>query len=664
LLLAKHPLLQVKPDWQARGLCRELALEFLSAPEIERYLSLEFPEHRFPPELTSLIQAKTEGSPLFMVDLVRDLRNRKVIAQEQGNWGLVRAVPEIEHELPESMRGMIERKIGQLSEEDRPLLEVASVQGYEFDSAVVAQVLNLGAGQVEERLEKLERVFAFVRLVSEKELPDRSLTLRYRFVHVLYQNTFHSSLRASRKVELSRTVAQTIEKYYGEERKSMANELAMLWESAREYAAAADYFRIAAQHAVQVFASQESVTLARRGIAMLQHLPDSSERRAQELFLQVVLGNSLMATRGFAAPELEETYSRARELCRQVGDTPHLLPVIFGEYAFHFVRANLRRALEVAREFLVRAEQQQGPALLAGHRIVGMPLLCMGELVAARKHFEQAASRYEAEAHRHMAFLYGHDVGMASNINLGVGLWLLGYPDAARKQSRDSLGLAREVPHAASQAYSMTHSAMVRGFCGEWQEAFELAENAITLTTRQGLALWLAWALTLRGRALAELGKVKEGIDQIRQGLESAQVIKAELWIPYHLCLLAEVYYRDEMWPTARASLDEAQRFIEKNEERYWEAEVYRLRGELLLMDGAPEANECFHRALEIARRQQAKSLELRAAMSLARSLQRQGKASEAHEVLAESYRWFTEGFDTADLKQAKALLAELNATT
>lgn len=185
MLLAKHPFLQIKPDLQARGCCRELSLEFLTEAEIADYLTLEFPRHAFPADFARLIHAKTEGSPLFMADLVRYLRDRGVIAQSSGSWKLEQALPDIERELPESVRGMIERKIAQLSEDDRKLLTAASVQGYEFDSAVVARALNLDADAVEERLEKLERIFAFVKLVDEAEFPNRSLTLKYRFVHVL-----------------------------------------------------------------------------------------------------------------------------------------------------------------------------------------------------------------------------------------------------------------------------------------------------------------------------------------------------------------------------------------------------------------------------------------------------------------------------------------------
>ncbi|HEX4947200.1 MAG TPA: AAA family ATPase [Blastocatellia bacterium] len=664
MLLAKHPFLQIKPDLQARGLCRELLLEFLTEAEIAEYLTLEFPQHRFPREFATLIHAKTEGSPLFMADLVRYLRDRHVIANTSGAWKLEQALPAIERELPESVRGMIERKIAQLSEEDRKLLTAASVQGYEFDSAVVAQVLNLDPDEVEERLEKLERVFAFVKLTSESEFPNRTLTLKYRFVHVLYQNALYATLRATRKVALSRTVAETMEALHGEQRDGIANELALLWEAAREYSRSADYFRLAAQHAVQVFASQESVTLARRGMALLQHLPDNRERRMQELSLQVVLGNSLMATRGYAAPEVEATYARARELCQELDDIAHLLPVLFGVYAFHNVRSNLPLALELGREFLSRAEQQNDPAVLVGHRIIGMPLLSMGQLVAAREQLEVPVARYVSDKHRGLAFLYGHDVGMASNSNLGVTLWLLGYPDQGHRHLEEGLRLAREVPHAPSQAYALYHSAALQQYCRAPQQTLELAEAAIALATEQGLAMWLAWATVLKGWTLAAQDNLAEGIAQIRQGLASARLIKAELYHPYFLCLLAEAQSKSGQSEEGFAALDEAQRFIEKNEERYWEAEVSRLRGELLLRcEGREiEAETCFQRAQKIAQQQKAKSLELRAVTSLARLWQRQGKIAEAQQRLAEIYGWFTEGFDTADLQDAKALLEELSA--
>src|SRR5262249_26995014 len=274
LLLSKHPFVPLKQDFQARGVCREIALELLTQQDIERYLALEFPQHRFPEGLAALIHAKTEGNPLFVVDLLRHLRDRQGLAHEQGRWMLAQSLPDLERELPESVRSMIERKIAQLGEEDRRLLVAASVQGSEFEAAVVARALALDAADVEEQLERLEHVHAFIRLVGEHEFPDRTLTLRYRFVHVLYQNALYASLRPTRRASFSAAVAQALIGYYGEKSRDVAGELAMLWETAREFVRAADCFLQAAQNAARLFANQEAVVLARQGLGMLEALPD------------------------------------------------------------------------------------------------------------------------------------------------------------------------------------------------------------------------------------------------------------------------------------------------------------------------------------------------------------------------------------------------------
>jgi hypothetical protein len=232
LLLSKHPFVPVKQDLQARGACREVALELLGRQDIERYLALEFPEHRFPEELAAVIHNKTEGSPLFMVDLLRHLRDRQVLAQEQGRWVLAQSLPDMQRELPESVRSMIERKIAQLDEEERRLLVAASVQGQEFDAVVVSKALGLDAAEVEEQLEGLERVHGLVRLVRELELPDRTLTLRYRFVHVFYQKALYASLRPTRRAALSAAVARALVGHYGEKNALVAAELALLWVAA------------------------------------------------------------------------------------------------------------------------------------------------------------------------------------------------------------------------------------------------------------------------------------------------------------------------------------------------------------------------------------------------------------------------------------------------
>ena len=368
MMLAKHPFLQIRPDLQARGVCRELALAFLTQVEIENYLEFEFPLHRFPPEFPKLVHAKTEGSPLFMADLIRYLRDRDVIAEQEGEWRLAQSVPEIERELPESVRGMIERKIAQLTDDERQLLVAASVQGAQFDSSVVAAVLHVDPAEIEERLESLERVYAFVKLIGERTLPDRTLTLRYRFVHVFYQNTLYASLRPTRRVQLSRAVAEALQTAYGERSRDVASELAALFEAARDYARAAEYCRLAAENAVHLFASREAAAHARRGLAALESLPENDERRRLEFTLQIALGNILLATRGYASPEVDAAYQRARTLCEQLGDEQSLLPVLYGIYVTRLARARYRDALAAGEEFLALAERLGSPAALVGQR--------------------------------------------------------------------------------------------------------------------------------------------------------------------------------------------------------------------------------------------------------------------------------------------------------
>jgi predicted ATPase len=661
LLLAKHPFLQIKPDLQARGFCRELTLGFLKQAEVAEYLALEFPGHHFPPEFPKLIHAKTEGSPLFMADLVRYLRDRDVIARADGGWALAQALPDIERELPESVRGMIERKIAQLGEEERRLLVAASVQGYEFESAVVARVLKVGADEVEERLEKLERVYAFVRLVDEREYPDRGLTLRYRFVHVLYQNALYAGLRPTRRVSLSREVARALEGFHGDERTGVASELAALWEAAREYARAADYFRLAAGQAGQVMAAQEAAALARRGLRMVEMLPESRERRERELSLLVVLGNALFATRGYAAPEVEETFTRAYELGRQLDDPQHLLPLLWGLYAVSFCRPRYPKALAYGEEFLRLAERVQGPALV-GHTMVGTSLFWMGELEQALDYLRRSASLYAPEQHRPLTWVYGHEPGMYAEVYLSDTLWLLGYPDQALAHAAEVLRLGLAVAQAQSQAFALMSAALINQWRGDLQRMGELTEEGFALCAEQGLPLWLAYATTKRGWLKAERGEAAEGIAEMRRGIAGVRSTGAEIVLTVDLCMLAEQYGKAGRHGEGLAVVAEALALAEKGGERCWEAELYRVKGELLRGAGAEasEAEASFRQAVEIARRQKAKSLELRAAVSLARLWQQQGKRAEAHKILADIYGWFTEGFETLDLKEAGGLLEEL----
>lgn len=664
MLLAKHPFLQIKPDLQARGLCRELLLEFLTEAEIAEYLTLEFPRHAFPPDFAKLIHAKTEGSPLFMADLVRYLRDRGVIAHSSGAWKLEQTLPDIERELPESVRGMIERKIAQLTEEDHKLLTAASVQGYEFDSAVVAEVLKLEPDVVEERLEKLERVFAFVKLVSEGEFPNRTLTLKYRFVHVLYQNALYAALRLTRKASLSREVAQTLEVFYGEQRTNVANALAALYEAGREYATAAEYYRLAAEHDTRVFAYQEAVVLARRGLGLLNSVPDTTARTRQELALQITLSVPLGACRGLASQESRELFTRARELAQQLGDPPELLTIMYGQWRSYLIGGDNNTALELGEEFLALARAKAPAAMIRAHQMMASVLKYRGEFTSACAHTKELLALWNPQLHAGEAVVYAAENPAMIGFFIGAwSLWNLGYPEQALQQSREALALARQDASPFGLALATFMAAELHISRREHQRVREMAEDCLAICTEHGFPQWLANGYICRGWALVEAGQGAGGGAQMREGITAMHAIGADLQRSRYLALLGEACGVTGQLAEGLSLLAEALAFAEQSGERFFEAEIYRLRGELLSQSEAPQAEveECFHQAIKVAQRQQAKSLELRAGMSLARLWQRQGKSAEARQMLAEIYNWFTEGFDTADLREAKVLLEELH---
>jgi predicted ATPase len=656
LAAADHPFLRVKLELQGHGIGREIPMEFLTRADVDRYLNLQFPDHRFPPELSARIHDKTEGNPLFMADLVRFLRDRGVFAEHDGRWVVVGQLPEIEKDLPESVRSMVEKKLAQLDEADHRLLLAASVQGHEFDSAVVSGALALDAAEVEERLDALERACGLVRLVREDELPDRTLTLRYRFVHVLYQNALYASLRPSRKASLSAAVAEALLRHHETQRSTVASELAMLFDAARDFERAAAYFLLAAEQAVRVSANKEAVLLARRGLDALTRMPETPERARQELRLQTTLGPALMATTGVGAPEVQAAYTRARALCQQVGETRELFTVSFGLYQYWIARAEYQMCRELAEQLLALAQKLDDPAfLLLAHNSLANTLALSGEIERAVAHNQQAIAIYVPEHHHSLAALYsGWDPGVACRSGLAKNLWLLGYPDQGRRQGDEAIALAREIAHSYSVVFALVFNAMLHQHCRDARRTQQQADAAIALATEQGLGFWLVWATAFRGWAMAEQGQAEEGIAQLRQAIGGWKAAASGAFVPYFLALLAEAYTKNGQAEEALATLAEALAITERTHENV-EPELHRLKGELL-RDPA-EAEACFHQAIEIARRQNVKSFELRAVMSLSRLYHEHGRQTAARDMLAEIYGWFTEGFDTADLKDAAALL-------
>jgi predicted ATPase len=667
LLRDKHPFGLVKLELQGRGVCREIALPFLTRDDLDRYLALAFAGHQFPAEFATVLHTRTEGNPLFMVDLLRDLRDHAVIVPDPRGWALIRAVPDLQTELPESIRSVIQRKVEQLGKVDRRLLMAASVQGPEFDSVVVAGVLDREAAEVEERLDELERVHGLVRFVREQTLPDGALTLRYAFVHVIYQNALYAALRPTRKATWSGAAAQALLSHYGAKSAERAAELALLFEAARDVGRAADHFLQAAQNAGGIFAHHEAMVLAERGLTVLQAHPQTSERAVRELRLQMALGLQLQVTKGFAAPEVKQAYTRARELSEQTGETAHLFTILWGLWLFYKVRSELAKAQDLAGQLLALAQQSQDPAQhLQALQALTVTSFCLGDPVATRAYTEQAAALYDPERHASHTFLYGQDPGVTCLAVGAVALWLLGYPDQAWERSRRAVALSQRLSQPSTTTLALHFAAMLHQCRREPQLVHECADAALAIAAERRFSFWRAGGTVLRGWALAREGTQASGIAQIRQGLAAWLETGSETYRTYYMALLAKALGLEGQVSEGLAVLAEAIGVVERTGERLYEAELFRLRGEFLLQQpgggdaGGREAEACFRQALEVSGRQQAKSLELRAALSLGRLCQRQGRQAEARRLLAETYDWFTEGFQTPDLQEAKTLLEEL----
>jgi predicted ATPase len=458
----------------------------------------------------------------------------------------------------------------------------------------------------------------------------------------------------------------------------------MHFERGSNYEQAVKYLKQAAENAIRRFAYQEAVGLSRRGLKLLGRLPDTPERAEQELCLQLTLGVPLIATEGYAAPEVGSVYLKARELCQQLGETPDVSEVLWGLRTFYTVRAELGTAREIAEEFLHLAERLPYPGLaMRGHWAMEVTFVHLGEFALAMEHYEKAFLLHDPERHRDDAFLYAQNPGVAMRCFAAWALWFLGQPDQALEQIQEALTLAHELSEPYGLGQALFFAAILHQLRREERRAQEFAEAAIAVSSEHGLALYQAMATITRGWALIGQRREEEAIEQMRQGIAVHQATGAEVMRPHFLGLLAEALGQARQAEEGLRVLEEALEAAHRNGDRCYLAELYRIKGELLLMQATnrgvsraatggntvveaeppmvAQAEGCFDQSIKIAQRQKAKSLELRAVMSVARLYRKQGKQEEAQGLLTEIYDRFTEGFDTKDLREAKALLDELS---
>jgi predicted ATPase len=485
-------------------------------------------------------------------------------------------------------------------------------------------------------------------------------------MHALYQEVLYAQVSASRRVRLHQQIGARLEEGYGAEAQQIAAELATHFSQGRDVWRAIPYLRLAGENALRRSAYQEAIEHLTHGLALLHTLPETTQRSTHELAVLTVLGPALMAKKGYAAPEVERTYFRARELCQQLGDTPQLFPSLRGLWVFYLLRADLETAHELSEQLLALAQSTQDSGhLLAAHHTVGQSALWYRGLAPARAHLEQGIALYDAAYHRSHAVVYGQDSGVACRALVALVLWFQGYPEQALQRASAALTLAQELAHPNSLAVAMHFAAWIHLLRRQVQRTSGQAETLVALARRQGLPFWEAAGRIWSGWAAVAQGQGVAGMTQLRQGVAAWQDTGATLALPQYQILLAEAYGQVGQPDRGLTVLTEALELVGHTGERLWKAELYRLQGQLLLAhtrDNRPEAETCLRAALAIARSQQARSWELRAATSLARLWQEQGKRGAACELLTPVYGWFTEGFDTQDLQEAKALLVDLTS--
>jgi len=671
LIVSGHPLKAVKQELLAKQQCEELPLEYLNEDAVAKYLSIRFPGNRFPAGLARLIHERTDGNPLFMVNAVDFLLAEGLIVEQEKRWELVVEIEKVEVGVPDSVKQMIERQLDYLDAEKRRTLEAASVAGAEFSTLALVAGLEGDRALIETRCDELARQNQFIQDRGVHELPNGEASSRYGFIHNLYQNILYERMPAARRVQLHRRIGERGEEVYGENASEIAAELAMHFERGRDYKRAAKHFKQAAENAIRRFAYHEAVGLARRGLELLRKLPATAERAEQELFMQLTLGVPLIATEGYAAPDVGNLYLKARELCKELGGTADVSEALWGLRTFYTLRAEFATAREIAEEFLRLAERLSYPGLaMRGHWAMEIIFMHLGEFTLALKHYEKALSLYDPQDHLDDALLYVQNPGVAMRCFAAWSLWFLGQPDQASKRIREAVNLARELsePHGLAQA--LFFAAVLHQLRREERKAQEDAEAAMAVAREHGLALYQAMSTATRGWALILQERQEEGIAQMGEGLAAHRLTGAEVILPHFLALLVEAFAKTGQVHEGLRVLDEALAVVHRNGERYYLAELYRIKGELLLLQardrdeaGTPEvaqAEECLHESIKIARQQKAKSWELRAAMSLTRLYQNRNKHAEARGLLEPIYSEFSEGFETRDLKEARALLDEL----
>jgi class 3 adenylate cyclase/predicted ATPase len=643
-----------RPPWTGRSHLTHMTVHRLPRQQAVEVIRQVSHGKTLPAEVVEQIVAKTDGVPLFVEELTKMVLESDLLEEREERYALTGPLPPLA--IPATLHDSLMARLDLLVTV-KALAQLGATLGRAFSYALLQAVSPLDEATLRRDLHQLVEA----EFLYQQGLPPQAT---YTFKHALIQDAAYQSLLRSTRQQHHQRIAQALEAQFPETVATQPELVAQHYTAAGCHEQAILYWQRAGQQASDRSAYLEAIGHFTTGIELLTTLPATPAHTQQALTLYVALGAALQMAKGLAAPEVEHAYTQARELCQQVGETPELVPVLLGLWRYYVARPQLHTARELGEILLRLAQRTDDPTLAVIARYaLGWTWFCLGALPAARQHLEEGIARYTRDQRRALVFRTGVDPGVTCRAYAALALWLLGYPDQALVRLHDALALAHELSHPYSLAYARCIAAWIYQFRRDVQAVHEHAEAAVALATEQGFPFWVAWGTGMRGWALAMQGQGEAEVTQVCQGIAARRATGAALFVPYMCTLLAEVCDHLGHPEDGLQALAEAYTLVEQHDERWWEAEIHRLRGVLLLRQpGTPqaEAETWLQRALDVAHRQEAKSLELRAAMSLSRLWQQQGKQVEARAPLAPIYSWFTEGFDTADLQEAKALLEAL----
>jgi DNA-binding winged helix-turn-helix (wHTH) protein/predicted ATPase len=657
-LIHQHPLRDVLAELRHQTQCEEILLDYLQADSVAAYIRQRCGGFPRLAELAEGLHRRTGGLPLFLSTIVDELLRQRTPGDQD--------LPAIARLIPTSVRQFIEHRFERLSDEDQTIVEAASVMGDPFTVAAIASALA-GSSLTEERIEARcaawTREGRFLLADGTASWPDGTRTARYRFRHALFQEVALARISPERRARFHERIGNRLEGAYGKRASLVASELAVHFEQGGDAGRAVSYLEHAAGNALQRSAYAEAHRHLTHALELLDGLPGSRARIRREASVWLLLAQVAETTKGWSAGEAERAYARARELCRKLGDQSRLIKATWGLIVVSLVRAELHQTRTLAREMLRLAKKRRNRVFqMAAHMELGGTALLLARPTEARSHFDQANALYEPRLHRSYVSAFGADLGLLSRIWATHRLWQDGFPERARAGAEEALRLARALSHPFSEVITLAYAAMLHQFRRDAEEVERLCEATIAHSTEHGFSYYLAWAEVLRGWSRVTRSPASgQDVSDMRRAIDVLGE-SAGVRLPYYRGLLAEVYGRIGRVDDGLEALAAAFADVRRTDERWWESELHRLRGELLRL-AAPDsrltadAAACFHAAVDIARHQRAPSLELRAATSLARLLHAQGQPREGRRLLAKVYARFTEGFDTADLREARMLL-------